>query len=99
AAIRICSVRAFPIGLDESRERNDAVAAIEVHELDTLRAAADHVHVARVHADDLSLLGHEEHVVPIGDARDADHRTVAIARLHVLQADAAAGLPAVFRLL
>src|SRR5690606_35362920 len=45
-----------------------------------------------VRPDHLALLGDEQDFVPIGDARDANHRAVAVVGQHVLQADAATRL-------
>ena len=79
--------------LVQRRDRHQPIAFGQVHQPHALRVAADRAQVAGLHADDLALLGDEQQLVAVGDAGDADDEAVALARLDVLEADAAARLP------
>src|SRR5262245_62707112 len=74
----------------QCRNRHEPIALRQIHELHTLRVAADGTEIARFHADDLALLGDEQELIAVGDAGDADNAAVALAGLHVLEADPAA---------
>src|SRR5437764_6078287 len=82
--------------LGKARNRHGAVVAFDVDQLDALRRAADRPDVLRRHAEDLPLLRDEHQFGVVRDVRDADDLAVAIRRLDVDDADAAARLQAVF---
>ena len=88
-------VRPRLVRLRQRRHRHEPIAFGQIHQPHALRVAADRPQVAGLHADDLALLGHEQQLVAVGDAGDADDQAVALARLDVLEADAAARLAAV----
>ena len=74
----------------EPREGLDAVALFEANQAHTLRVAADRAQRRHRHADHHAVLGDDQHLVVVGDVRDADHRAVAVRRLDVADAEAAA---------
>ena len=82
----------FVFRLCQRRDRDEPIAFGQIHQPHALRVAADRPEIAGLHADDLALLGDEQQLVAVGDAGDADDEAVALARLHVLEADAAARL-------
>ncbi len=87
---RLVHLPRLALRLAHRRDRHEPIALGQIHQPDALRVAANRPQVAGPHADDLSLLGHEQQLVAIGDTGESDHEPVAVARLDVLQADAPA---------
>src|SRR6266702_8277575 len=84
-----CLVRILFL-LRQLGDAHDVVAFFHPDQPDALRGAADCADVAGLHAQDHALLQDQQHFVVAMDVRDADDLPVAIRRLDVDDADAAA---------
>src|SRR5438128_4304864 len=85
-----------PLVLRQFRHRHDHVPRFHLDEADALRRAADRADAAGAHPQDHALLRDQHQLIVVVHVGDADDLAVAIARLDVDDADAAARLQAVF---
>src|SRR5712692_6663823 len=89
---RALAVGAVSVGLfvRNHRCRRDAVALFEPHQPHALRRAAGLANLGGFGAEDLAILGDDDDVARFLDAQDGDDFAVALRRLHVDNAFAAA---------